>query len=333
MNDQQRPLISIIVPVYNSEKFLLRCIKSIQNQTYNNIEIVLIDDGSTDSSGEICDQLALKDSRITVCHKVNGGQASARNLGLEIANGELVGFVDNDDVIEPNMYELLYRNMIREGVKISGLVADWVYEDKTTFEGNKYQSRIYTGHELLINMFYKINLISSSVWDKLFKRELFSNVKFPEGCEFEDIWVLSQIFLQNPDVYIEMKPLYHWYQYSFSRSKSGFNDKSKTYVEIPKKIVTSYKAQNADQSLIDAATNFLLLGYIKFFGKVFVSNCWQQKVLIRKYQRELKNLMIHNNDEKVKKSVRIKCWLLSGPFIREYCFLWRIKNRRTSHML
>lgn len=327
MTERCRPLISIIVPVYNSGKFLQRCIKSIQNQTYENIEIILIDDGSTDSSGEQCEELASEDSRIVVRHKINGGQSSARNLGLDIARGKLIGFVDNDDVIEPDMFERLYQNMIRESVKISGIVADWVYEDKTIFEGDKYQSRIYSGHELLINIFYRENLISSSVWDKLFKRELFANVRFPEGCEFEDIWVLSQILLSNPDVYIEAKPLYHWYQYNFSRSKSGFNDKSRTYVDVPKKIVESYKSQDADQALIEATTNFLILGYIKFFGKVFASNYWKDKELIKQYQRELKELIRCSYKKKVKGYVLIKCRLLSGPFVRFYCFLWRIKNR------
>lgn len=328
MTTLNKPLISIIVPVYNSRKFLKRCVKSIQNQTYKNIEIILIDDGSTDSSGELCEQLASYDSRIVVRHKINGGQSSARNLGLDIAKGKLIGFVDNDDVIEPDMFERLYQNMIRERVKISGIVADWVYEDKTIFEGDKYQTRIYSGHELLKNIFYRENLISSSVWDKLFERELFSNVRFPDGCEFEDIWVLSQILLSNPDVYIEMKPLYHWYQYNFSRSKSGFNDKSRTYVDVPKRIVKSYKSQNADQALIWAATYFLILGYIKFFGKVFASNYWKDKKLIKQYQRELKELIRCSYSKKLKKSVLMKCFLLSGPFVRVYCFLWRIKNRR-----
>ena len=327
MTEQCKPLISIIVPVYNSRNFLHRCIKSIQNQTYENIEIILIDDGSTDSSGELCEKFASEDSRIIVRHKTNGGQSSARNLGLDIAKGKLIGFVDNDDVIEPDMFERLYHNMIREKVKISGIVADWVYENTTTFEGDKYQSRIYAGHELLINIFYRENLISSSVWDKLFERELFFNVRFPEGCEFEDIWVLSQIFLNNPDVYIEMKPLYHWYQYNFSRSKSGFNDKSRTYEDVPKKIVESYKSQNVDQALIEAATYFLLLGYIKFFGKVFASNYWKDKELIKQYQRELKELVRRSHNKKIKGTVLIKCRLLSGSFIRVYCFLWRIKNR------
>ena len=129
--DGKIPMISVIVPVYNAEKYLRRCVESIQRQTYPNIEILLVDDGSEDESGRLCDRLAGEDPRIRVIHKKNGGQASARNAGLRQAEGELIGFADNDDVLERDMYEVLYRNKIRENDSISGPVADWVFRHKT----------------------------------------------------------------------------------------------------------------------------------------------------------------------------------------------------------
>lgn len=104
-------LISVIVPVYNVEKYLHKCINSILNQTYKNLEIILIDDGSTDNSGKICDEYALKDNRIKVIHKENGGLSSARNAGLDICSGDYIGFVDSDDYIAEDMYEYLYVNL------------------------------------------------------------------------------------------------------------------------------------------------------------------------------------------------------------------------------
>ncbi len=101
-------LISIIVPVYNVEQYLEKCVKSIIRQTYKNIEIILIDDGATDSSGKICDKLKLKDNRIKVIHKENGGLSDARNAGLKVAKGEYIGFVDSDDYIKEDMFETLY---------------------------------------------------------------------------------------------------------------------------------------------------------------------------------------------------------------------------------
>ena len=110
---KNRPIISIIVPVYNVESYLERCINSILNQTFKNFELILVDDGSTDKSGEICDSFAGYDKRIRVIHKKNGGLSSARNVGLDVSIGKYIGFVDSDDWIDEFMYEKLYRNMIK----------------------------------------------------------------------------------------------------------------------------------------------------------------------------------------------------------------------------
>jgi len=114
----QKGLISIIVPVYNSEPYLEECMKSIMNQTYTNLEIILVNDGSTDKSGELCDIYAKSDDRVRVVHKENGGVCSARNAGLDVAQGEFVGFVDHDDTVETNMYEIMYERIIEAGADI-----------------------------------------------------------------------------------------------------------------------------------------------------------------------------------------------------------------------
>ena len=114
-----KPLISVIVPVYKVEKYLERCVKSICAQTYQNLEIVLVDDGSPDQCGEMCDMFAKQDSRIRVVHKENGGLSDARNAGLDVMTGDYVGFVDSDDWIEPDMYQVLYERLIKEKAEIS----------------------------------------------------------------------------------------------------------------------------------------------------------------------------------------------------------------------
>lgn len=327
--DGKIPMISVIVPVYNAEKYLRRCVESIQRQTYPNIEILLVDDGSEDESGRLCDRLAEEDPRIRVIHKKNGGQASARNAGLRQAEGELIGFADNDDVLERDMYEVLYRNKIRENVRISGTVADWVYRHKTECPGKKFESRIYSGQELMKNMLYKENLIYSSVWDKLFEKELFDSVKFPEGCEFEDYWVLSRILPGIDRIYVETVPLYHWYQYQNSRSKSGFDEKTRTYIEIPKRMYAAYIEDGADMELIRAARNFLLLGYIKYFGRVFMADALKdEREAAAVYQKELRELIRDSRDKRIKKSVLIKAWILSGPLINLYAILWKMYKKR-----
>ena len=119
MNKNEAPLISVIVPVYNVEKYLAKCIDSIIAQTYTNLEILLVDDGATDSSGAICDEYAQKESRIRVIHKENGGLSDARNRGIAEARGEYLGFIDSDDYIDVDMYELLYNLIQKYGVKIN----------------------------------------------------------------------------------------------------------------------------------------------------------------------------------------------------------------------
>lgn len=117
----EEKLISIIVPVYNVEKYLKECIDSVISQTYKNLEIILVDDGSTDKSGEICDEYSKKDSRIKVIHKENGGLSDARNVALDIAKGEYIGFVDSDDYVEKDMFETLYKLAEEHNTEISSI--------------------------------------------------------------------------------------------------------------------------------------------------------------------------------------------------------------------
>ena len=126
--------ISVIVPVYKVEPYLKQCVDSIINQTYKNLEIILVDDGSTDNCGKICDEYASKDNRIKVLHIENGGPAVARNAGLDIATGKYIGYVDSDDYIEPDMYETLYNAMIKTNAGL--VVCNWYRQDGTNWVTN-----------------------------------------------------------------------------------------------------------------------------------------------------------------------------------------------------
>ncbi|HEL7541574.1 TPA: glycosyltransferase, partial [Enterococcus faecalis] len=128
------PKISIIVPVYNVEKYLEKCVRSILAQTFTDFELILVDDGSPDSSGAMCDQFAEQDERVKVIHKENGGLSDARNAGIEIATGEYLGFVDSDDYIADDMYELLYTNIVKEDADLSICGIYDVYEGKEPVE-------------------------------------------------------------------------------------------------------------------------------------------------------------------------------------------------------
>ena len=205
MND----LISIIVPVYNVEQYLRKCIESIKNQTYTNIEIIIVDDGSTDNSGAICDELKQTDNRIQVLHKKNGGLSDARNAGLKIAKGEFVGFVDSDDYIKEDMFETLYK-LNKEHHSDIAIVSYYelykgkvigVRDTKNLEELNKIEAL----KELLID-----RKIQSYAWNKLFKRELFENIEFPTNKNFEDIATTLVLFEKANKVVLLEDPKYYY---------------------------------------------------------------------------------------------------------------------------
>ena len=204
-------LLSVIVPVYNMEKCLEKCVHSITNQTYRNMEIILVDNGSKDNSGEICDQLARADGRIKVIHKVNGGLSSARNAGLDAASGEYYGFVDSDDYIEPNMYETLMQCLYdypEVEIACVGIIRE--------SEDLKYRNIIRCSKETTYYNWIEATReilrsrdIGISVWCKVYKKVVFDGVRFPEGKTNEDAHILVELH-RNRSVVHSGQPLYHY---------------------------------------------------------------------------------------------------------------------------
>lgn len=186
-------LISIIVPIYKVEKYLRRCIDSIRYQTYSNIEIILVDDGSPDDCGMICDKYAEADSRIKVIHKKNGGLSSARNAGLDCSEGKYIGFVDSDDWIELDMYELLYKKLKENNAEISIIQHSFVIDENIVPEKHSGRTYVYNSQEA-VKLLLKDTKIKSHAWDKLYKKEVFEHIRFPEGRYYEDIFIMHNIF-------------------------------------------------------------------------------------------------------------------------------------------
>lgn len=190
----EAPLISVVIPVYNIEEYLERCVNSVCTQTYENLEILLVDDGSTDGSGRLCDELSGKDERIRVFHKQNGGSSSARNLGISQARGEYVGFVDSDDYISRDMYTLLYEAIQEYDAQIAQIGRDEIDE-----QGNKLPNICEPPYEttwILSGEFLRQMLLHKgdcSFCTKLVKKELFQYQKFPEGELNEDFHLLTKM--------------------------------------------------------------------------------------------------------------------------------------------
>lgn len=225
------PLISVIIPVYNIKEYLPRCVHSVTAQTYSNLEILLIDDGSTDGTGQLCDELAGEDSRIRVFHKPNGGSSSARNLGLSAMEGEYVGFVDSDDYIEPDMYEKLFQGMTAAKAGIAQIGRDEIDEAGNVLpdicippEKPEFQESPVFFRELLMHRG------DCSFCTKLIRSDLMKGRRFPEGKLNEDFWLLIQMLPKAEGVLSLPGYKYHvFYRIGSNSRKADKNDFSRVY--------------------------------------------------------------------------------------------------------
>lgn len=180
-----KPLISVIVPVYKVEVYLDKCISSIVQQTYTNLEIILVDDGSPDRSGDICDEWAKKDPRIRVIHKENGGGGSARNVALDISQGEWIGMVDSDDYIDPHMYEHLYSLIDSEVDIVECCIQEVLSNDELLDDGHEYEAVRHDVHDAM-QLHIQNQLFLQTPPNKLYRRCTVDDIRFPSGTGIDD---------------------------------------------------------------------------------------------------------------------------------------------------
>lgn len=266
-----KPVISIIMPVYNSENYLAEAIKSIQNQTFNQFELILVNDGSTDRSGEICDQFSKKDSRIHVVHKENGGICAARNTGISHAVGDFVGFMDNDDYYNPNLlhenYKLLMKHKadwIKFG-KIEVLVQNG---KKLTEKKTRFEDGIYGEKQILKELLtLRSNDVMTFVWDSLFRRSilidnnLFFDEKFKMGNE--DIDFCEQYAEFSNKLVVNSKHYYtHYTRLGISTSSKYSEEKIKSYMYLLRKSNKRYSKYKISIHQNKEAYSYIILKQI-----------------------------------------------------------------------
>lgn len=218
-------LLSVIIPIYNVQSYLKRCVDSVINQTHQNLEIILVDDGSPDRCGQICDDYEKTDSRIKVIHKKNGGLSDARNAGLEVATGEWISFIDSDDWIEPTMYTELLDNAHKYGAEISvGGVNDEIYGNgttqivKSTFNGKKEVECLEPVEAM------RKHLVGSwAAWDKIYRRELFEGIRFPVGEINEDELIMLLLLERCSKIVYTNEVYYHYIRRAYSITTSSFS--------------------------------------------------------------------------------------------------------------
>ncbi len=283
--------VSVIVPIYNVEKYLIKCIDSIVNQTYKNLEIILVDDGSPDSCPQICDEYAIKDSRIKVIHKENGGLSDARNAGMSVATGEYISFIDSDDYISLDFIETLYNTMKYESSDIVECDVIKIFENKdpkvNEYENNFKVETFDTQDSL--SMLIAENQFRQHVWNKLYKSGIALHIPFKKGKLNEDEFWTYQVFGQAKRVTKIKKLMYYYLQRESSIMGNKFNirrlDALEAKEERQKYIETKFPSLSV-QSKIDlfGSCIFACQSVMKFLHgkekrrakkiiKVYVNNC------------------------------------------------------------
>lgn len=209
-------LISIVVPLYNVEQYLQKCVDSLINQTYKNLEIILVDDGSPDNCPKICDEYAKQDIRIKVIHKENGGLSDARNAGMKVARGEYISFIDSDDWIKSEMIEDMYNRMIEDNSDLVSSGVIWVDVDGTEIRTATVSENCVLNTEQAMKELINDGKLKQHVWNKLYKTDLIKNIPFDKGKYHEDVFWSYKVIGESKRISIEKNSYYFYVQRSES---------------------------------------------------------------------------------------------------------------------
>ena len=303
--ENNNPLISIIVPIYKVEEYLPKCVKSIVNQTYKNLEIILVDDGSPDRCGEMCDQYAVRDRRIKVIHKINGGLSDARNVAIDIAKGEYVTFVDSDDYIELNYIETLYNLIEKYQCKVSVVnpIAVDEYGHKKHIFSSDRKEYCWSADEAVEKMFYQ-KMFDTSAWGKLYHYSLFATgIRYPKGLLFEDLPTTYRLFFQTNKIAFKSIELYNYLIRKNSIEGSKFSPQK---AESAIKIIDSFE-KNKDLLLnIERAYSCRILSFCFHVFLKMSFDC-QSKDRLYKLIKERRFKVMLNHNARIK--TRLACFL------------------------
>ena len=268
------PKVSIIIPVFNVENYLERCLKSIINQTFKDIEIIIINDGSTDKSLEICKKFAESDKRIILISQKNKGVSAARNTGINIATGKYLSFVDSDDFITPDMIEFLLTNIEKHDADISscGMYDCYIQNNnkiKKICNKNKNNHGMINSSEALQEIFIN-GKVSLFVYDKLYKKKLFDNLRFSENIIYEDAEIMPKIITKSNKIFYSFKPKYYYLRHENSLTSSKFREKDLDIIKVSKKNLEFIK-KNHNYALKQAEFRFFW-SYLALIDKIIWSD-------------------------------------------------------------
>lgn len=285
MTTSNYPLVSIIVAVYNVSKYLDRCVRSLINQSYKELEILLVDDGSTDSSGLMCDAYQKQDTRIRVVHKKNGGLSSARNAGLCLIQGSYVGFVDGDDFVGPDMYETLVKAITDHEADIAQTGYRHTDEKGRIQDEITFNEAAYTRRDEMFTAFFEQKHIHVGAWSKLYKSSIFQNIRFPEGHVFEDYAVLPNLLSVCRKYVIIGGAFYHYVHNpeSITRNKVTLNV-IESRLQVPLYVLKCI--ERIDRQYLGYAYHYICLSSIRGYNKIIVTDKIDNQT-IRQYAKKL----------------------------------------------
>lgn len=321
-------MISVIIPAYNVSPYLERCVQSIVCQTYSDLEIILVNDGSTDGTGELCDELSKTDSRIRVVHKENGGLSDARNAGIAVAKGEIYSFVDGDDYIEPDTYEAMMAQMQDEKVSIveGGIIT-------TDVQGNDFihvipERKRYTKEEALRDLFGYERYVMETSCDKLFRASLFRDIRYKKGIINEDMEILPRLLDVSNDVVLLDKVIYHYIKRQDSITGNQYSLKRYQTIAIGRNIYRmckeKYPALKPYASFYELKALFVMLENlwkcenrndfkvqelkIRVRTLLVLTRCYFWKEIRRRYSMQMKTYFFYTvfGSQNVERLLRLK---------------------------
>lgn len=330
MSNLNVPKFSIIVPIYNVEKYLSQCIESVSKQTFSDYELILVDDGSPDGSGAICDKTAANNSHVRVIHKENGGLSSARNAGLDIASGQYIIFLDSDDFwTDANALETISQRLNETDADILVFPARRYYEDSNSYtdilSGEVERDRITdTDVHHAIHYMLENNIYRAAAWNKVIRRDLIveHSMRFKNGYLSEDMdWCGDLLIYAKRFDYYEV-PLY-----AYRQQRTGSITKNKSEKLVADKLYMCQKGLAQAQALEDSEKQKLLASYYAYEYAVTlgVSSGIHKRELLRQ-MKELRVLLNYDISQKVKKVNKLKRFLGYGLTRKALCFFVRIKH-------
>lgn len=320
--------VSIIVPVYNVEKYLDKCIDSIVKQTYKNLEIILVNDGSTDNCLAICNKHKQQDKRIIVVDKENGGLSDARNIGIEIATGKYIMFIDSDDWIDSNMVGRLHTLITKSNACIAQCDFIKVYNDENVFFNNENKNiniKVMDNREALLNIYENHGVKSIVTWNKIYKKELFDYIRFPKGKIHEDEFTTYRLFDKCKKVIDTNEIMYYYRQRDGSIMKSDFSIKRLDAIDAIKERVVYFENKKYKELKL-LAENQLQSLLRSFYTTIYNSTIDNKELYLNKIVKEIrKNYFnfISNNYISIKSKILITIISINDSL---YYKIYKLKN-------